>query len=83
MENLVKLCKENGDVEVVGFKPNEVANYLEGNGYVFNESESRAAFGYSEITLVFDGVDGQFEIYIDVGDFEVVLTFIPAMEEDF
>lgn len=78
MEKLIQLCKQSGEAEVVGFTPNAVARYLEDNGYVFNEAESRAAFGYSEISLVFDGADGQFEIYVNVGDFEVVLTFIPA-----
>ena len=78
MEKLVQLCKQNGEVNVVGFTPAEVALYLGDNGYVFNEEESRAAFGYSEVSLVFDGADGQFEIYVNVGDFEVALTFIPA-----
>ena len=82
MEELIQLCKQNGNVGVTGFTPNEIGNYLEDKGYAYNESESRVSFGYTEVIFVFDGTDGQFEIYVNVVDLEVELTFIPA-EEDY
>ena len=78
MEDFVQLCKKRGSIRIAGLTYPEVAKHIEDSGYIFNIPES--SFGLRVITLVYDGSDGRFEIYVNVIKLQIILTFIAAKE---